>query len=69
MPYVQRDQSGDIVGVFANPQPSYAEEEISADAAELTAFRTRQIPRPAPLLDNVSMAALLARLRLLGLAV
>ena len=31
MPYAQRDGSGDIVGLFAQPQPGLAEEFVQAD--------------------------------------
>ena len=35
MAYVQRDSEGKINGVFANPQPGYAEEELSDDSPEV----------------------------------
>lgn len=35
MPYVQRDESGAIIGRFANPQPGFAEEYLSDDSPEL----------------------------------
>lgn len=37
MPYVQRE-NGSIVGLFAMPQPGYAEEELPEDNAEVTEF-------------------------------
>jgi hypothetical protein len=40
MVYVERRADGSICGVYANPQPGYAEEEISSDAAEVVAFVT-----------------------------
>lgn len=41
MAYVQRDDSGKVTGVYANPQPDYAEEELPDDAAEVVAFLSR----------------------------
>jgi hypothetical protein len=38
MPYVQRDGSGTINGLFANPQPSFAEEYLPDDNPEVVAF-------------------------------
>jgi len=38
MPYVQRDGSNNIVGVFANAQPGYATELVAANDASITAF-------------------------------
>ena len=35
MPYVQRDEQGNIVGRFANSQPGIAEEWLDDDAADL----------------------------------
>lgn len=36
--FVQRDEAGDIVGVYANLQPDYAEEGLPEDAPEVVAF-------------------------------
>lgn len=36
--YVQRDGGGSLCGVFANKQPSFAEEELPADSAEVVAY-------------------------------
>ncbi|BAK75375.1 hypothetical protein NH8B_0540 [Pseudogulbenkiania sp. NH8B] len=64
MPYIQRDETGRIVGKFANPQPGTAEEWLAADAAELqpvltdlrtcqlTAINTRAAELLAPLSAN-----------------
>jgi hypothetical protein len=41
MMYVQRDESGTLVGVFANPQPGYAEEPLPDDHAEVATFFNR----------------------------
>lgn len=38
MPYVQRDGHGAVSGVFANPQPGYAEEWLDAADAAIVAF-------------------------------
>jgi hypothetical protein len=38
MPYVQRDGAGKVAGVFANPQPGYAEEFLPSDNPEVVAF-------------------------------
>ncbi|MDQ2084762.1 hypothetical protein RA307_31675 [Xanthobacteraceae bacterium Astr-EGSB] len=41
MKYVQRNAAGSIVGVYANPQPGFAEETISDDDPELALFLGR----------------------------
>ena len=38
MPYVQRDDEGNITGCFANPQPGFAEEYLPDDDAEVVDF-------------------------------
>ena len=38
MPYVSRDESGSVNGVYANPQPDYAEEYLPDDDPEVLAF-------------------------------
>lgn len=38
MPYVERDENGKIVGVYANLQEGYAEEELADDDTDLVAF-------------------------------
>lgn len=37
--YVQRNQANAIVGIFANPQPGLATEELAADHADILAWR------------------------------
>jgi hypothetical protein len=52
MPYVSRDDSGNINGLYANPQPGYAEEFLPDDDPEVVAFINP--PRPIdPALDGV----------------
>lgn len=43
MPFIQRENNV-IVGVYANFQEGYAEEEVADDNAELEAFRNRPMP-------------------------
>lgn len=43
MPFVQRNNAGDIVGQFANLQSGYAEEWLEADASELSVVSTDQM--------------------------
>lgn len=38
MSFVQRDDSNKIIGVFRQPQPGYAEEELADDNGEVVAF-------------------------------
>ena len=38
MPYVQRDNDGNINGMFANPQPDFAEEYLPDDDPEVVTF-------------------------------
>ena len=38
MPFVQRDQLSKIIGLFANRQPGYAEEELPHDDPEVMAY-------------------------------
>jgi hypothetical protein len=45
MPYVSRDESGNITGVFANLQSGYAEEYLPDDDPEVIAFLE---PKPQP---------------------
>lgn len=44
MRYVQRDQDGNIIGDYANPQPGYAEEALEDDAPELLARYAKPDP-------------------------
>ena len=39
MPFVQRDTGGNVIGVFANPQPDYAAEWLDDDDPAITAFQ------------------------------
>lgn len=48
MPFVERNQTGDIVGLYARPQPGRAEEFLADDHADVTAFQNTPAP-PAPL--------------------
>lgn len=41
--YVQRDASGKIIGLYANPQ-DFASEQLSDDSAEVIAFRSPDRP-------------------------
>lgn len=50
MPYVQRT-NGTITGIFANPQPGFAEEWIADDDPEIAAFLNRP-----PTLDDYRRA-------------
>lgn len=39
MPYVKRDEQGEVVSVYARPQPGFAEEHLSEAHADMIAFR------------------------------
>lgn len=54
MAYVERS-NGVIVGVYANPQPGYAEEKVADDSPEVAAF----FSPPAPVPTAVSFAQML----------
>jgi|GEM_PF-1412149 len=43
MPYVQRNQSQQVIGIFEQPQPGYAEEFLADDHADVVAFLTPPI--------------------------
>lgn len=45
MPFVERDQSGAIKGVYANAQPGYAKEWLSDDHPDVLAYETTALPR------------------------
>jgi hypothetical protein len=48
MPYVQRDTAtGKVSGLYANPQPDYAEEWLADDHADVAAFETRAAAPPS----------------------
>ena len=36
--FIERDKDGKIKGVYANPQPGYADEELADDHPEVLAF-------------------------------
>ena len=38
MRYVERGIDGKVTGLYANPQPGYAEEELSDDSPEVVAY-------------------------------
>lgn len=46
MPYVERDGTTAIVGLYARPQPARAEELLADDDPEVVAFENP--PKPAP---------------------
>lgn len=49
MAYVSRNDSGDINGVYANPQPGYGEEVLPDDDPEVVAFlESLKLPLPSP---------------------
>jgi hypothetical protein len=48
MPYVSRDDSGNITGCFANKQPGFAEEYLPDDDPEVLAFLEAQDATPPP---------------------
>lgn len=51
MPYVSRDDNGNINGLYANLQPGFAEEYLPDDDPEVVAFFNP--PRPInPALDD-----------------
>jgi hypothetical protein len=39
MPYVERNEAGEITGISRRPQPGRAEEKLTDDHAEILAFR------------------------------
>ena len=47
MPYVQRDYDGKVKGLFAQPQPGYAEEFLPDDNKEVRAYKKLH---PAPVI-------------------
>lgn len=49
MPYVQRDNDGNVKGLYARPQPGYAEDFLDDDHPEVVAYRTAH-PMPDALL-------------------
>lgn len=59
MPYVQRDASGKVCGVYANPQPEYAEEFLADDDSLVAAYLN---PPPPPVTQVTPRQARLALL-------
>jgi hypothetical protein len=53
MPYVSRDDSASINGLYANPQPGYAEEYLPDDDPEVVAFLEKQNEPPPPAPEDV----------------
>lgn len=44
MPYVSRDESGAINGVYVNLQPGYGEEHLADDDPAVLAFMEKMTP-------------------------
>lgn len=44
MPYVSRDDSGKINGLYANPQPGFGEEYLPDDDPQVVAFLNPPLP-------------------------
>lgn len=68
--FVERDATGIIKGVYQNPQPGYADEELPDDAPEVVAFRAG--PTPEQQLEAtraVALGTLLTRDDLTGVQV
>jgi len=53
MPYVQRDGSSNITGLYANPQPGYATEFLADTDPAVIAFLN-----PPPTADQIRVAAI-----------
>lgn len=47
MPYVERDEEGEVKGVFEQLQPGYAEEFVEDASEEMVAFRQRMLGAPS----------------------
>lgn len=59
MPFVRRNQSGLVDGLYANPQPGYAEEWLAEDDEAVVAYRA--VPEPVePQTAAEKLAAFLA---------
>lgn len=56
MPYVQRDGSNAVCGVYANAQEGYAEEWLEPDDPEVLAYLNPPAPTPEPHLNNGGLA-------------
>jgi hypothetical protein len=59
--YIQRNESNVIVGVYANPQPGFAEEELPDNHADVVAFLNPPAPKPKVVTMRQARLALLAR--------
>lgn len=57
MPYIEK-RDGEIVGVYANPQPGYAEDWLPADDPAVIAFLNPPAPPPVQILGPISAATL-----------
>ena len=61
MPYIQRDGSNAVCGVYAQPQPGYAEEWLEDDDAEVGAYLNPPAPTPVePATATEKLVAFLA---------
>jgi len=56
MPYVQRDGSNAVCGVYAQRQEGYAEEWLEPDDPEVVAYLNPPAPTPEPHLNNGGLA-------------
>jgi hypothetical protein len=52
MPYVQRNERGAVVGVFASPQPGFAEESLADDDPGMVLFLNPPPPVPRSISDR-----------------
>jgi hypothetical protein len=52
MPFVRRDTSGKIIGVFANKQPGRAEEFLADNSLELASHRAPRVISPGDLVED-----------------
>lgn len=52
MPYIERDEGGDIKGLYANSQPGYAEEWLEDNDPEVIAFLNPTTPPDPPHLNH-----------------
>jgi hypothetical protein len=57
MPYAQRDESGNINGLYANAQPGFAEEYLADDDPAVAAYldQLSQPPPPSPSQEDVPL--------------
>lgn len=59
--YIQRNESNVIIGVFANLQPGFAEEELADTHPDVVAFILPPVPMPSIVTMRQARLALLAR--------